>query len=346
MGFNTAVADAVQPILLDKSCDWMKTPNEKLPSNLEAYLRYCEKVSGLSACIYDLDFFSVEIANLALSAEARSHESPFCLLVKRLPGTHDRCVADELKAARDCLHQPEPRVHTCYAGLSELKIPLRKGRRHVGTLCLGQSFVDTPEHRRRIKQIATRHGGNISTLMTAAVKQSIGSDKELTQWALLAGLLRHFVERHAELELPIAGGPKPHIVAPPVSSVDPTTIPNFFLDRLSRISPALQPVLASVRVSYWRKESETFYAAPLGLSRRGLNNMILKEIDITFRDLIKRARMAAAAYLLKRLRCNVTQTSFAVGYESPAAFSRAFKSVMYLSPSHFSHGQTSTYDMF
>lgn len=69
-----------------------------------------------------------------------------------------------------------------------------------------------------------------------------------------------------------------------------------------------------------------------GLSVRTLARRFRDEAHTSFRDYVQRARMMRATELLAEEGARVTDAALAVGFESPAAFSRAFEAFLGESP--------------
>lgn len=76
-------------------------------------------------------------------------------------------------------------------------------------------------------------------------------------------------------------------------------------------------------------------AAAVGMSERTLRRRFRNELGINWRDFITEVRMSEAMKLLSQTRASVTQTAYAVGFNSIGAFTVAFTSYTGTSPSTF-----------
>ncbi|MEZ4299939.1 MAG: AraC family transcriptional regulator [Polyangiaceae bacterium] len=65
-------------------------------------------------------------------------------------------------------------------------------------------------------------------------------------------------------------------------------------------------------------------ARAAALSERTLARRFHDEADTTFRDYLQRARLLRATELLAAPAARITEVALAVGFDSPAAFTRAF----------------------
>ena len=73
-------------------------------------------------------------------------------------------------------------------------------------------------------------------------------------------------------------------------------------------------------------------AAFLDISISTLNRKFQEYLYITPQTLLHQLKISRACELLESSMLNVSEISYRCGYESPAAFSRAFKSAKGLSP--------------
>lgn len=88
-------------------------------------------------------------------------------------------------------------------------------------------------------------------------------------------------------------------------------------------------------------------AAVAGMSERTLRRRFQNELGINWRDFIAEIRMNEAMKLLSQARASVTQTAYAVGFNSLGAFTVAFTSYAGITPSAFArrhfHSSNSSY---
>lgn len=94
--------------------------------------------------------------------------------------------------------------------------------------------------------------------------------------------------------------------------------------RSPELSRAMDFVIESLAESPTIEEA----ARRAGLSVRTLSRRFQDEAQTTFRELLQRARLLRATELLAEEGARVTDVALAVGFESPAAFTRAFEAFL------------------
>lgn len=101
----------------------------------------------------------------------------------------------------------------------------------------------------------------------------------------------------------------------------------------SRNQEAVIKAVKYIKKNYHDKEiSLQKVAAEVALSHYYFSHIFKDELKITFIDYLTKARMEAAAKLLKNRNLNVNQIAYAVGYQDPNYFSKVFKRVIKTSP--------------
>src|SRR5271157_3220132 len=74
-------------------------------------------------------------------------ENPFCSLVTRAPVGCDACLESEKRAQRGAGKKLVPQQVSCFAGLTDIAVPVVVNGRHVATLMSGQIFRRPPTER-------------------------------------------------------------------------------------------------------------------------------------------------------------------------------------------------------
>lgn len=74
-------------------------------------------------------------------------ENGFCALVARLPGGCEACLEIQVRAQRGASRRLVPQQVACFAGLTDVAVPVILAGRHVATLMSGQVFRREPTER-------------------------------------------------------------------------------------------------------------------------------------------------------------------------------------------------------
>lgn len=80
-------------------------------------------------------------------------------------------------------------------------------------------------------------------------------------------------------------------------------------------------------------------ASLLGVSARTLQRQ-LREENVTFREVLDQVRMERAFELIQDTTSSITEIAFALGYDDPTSFSRAFRRLMGCSPAQVKRSRT------
>lgn len=99
--------------------------------------------------------------------------------------------------------------------------------------------------------------------------------------------------------------------------------------------PRIHKLEALVRQSLSDNRRIDAFAADLGLSPRHLSRLCKAETGLSAQDFVETLKMHEACRLLVYTRMTAQQIAYALGYEDPSYFSRAFKRSLQLSPSEY-----------
>ena len=90
-----------------------------------------------------------------------------------------------------------------------------------------------------------------------------------------------------------------------------------------------------IRANYALPVNIESIASMLGIDRRYLSRIFLREMGETPKEFLVRVRLNRAAELLKTSACTVTETARSVGYDDVYNFSKIFKKKYGISPAYF-----------
>lgn len=90
-----------------------------------------------------------------------------------------------------------------------------------------------------------------------------------------------------------------------------------------------------IRANYALPVSIESIASMLGIDRRYLSRIFLRETGMTPKEYLVRIRLSRAADLLENSSCTVTETARSVGYDDVYNFSKIFKKKYGISPAYY-----------
>jgi len=109
----------------------------------------------------------------------------------------------------------------------------------------------------------------------------------------------------------------------------------LLLARVEQDAPAAERVKRWLVAQRWQtRPTMDAIARDLGMSARSLRRRLLEE-RVLFSELVDDARASHAKRMLADPRRSVQETAFALGFATPAAFSRAFKRWTGVAPSAY-----------
>lgn len=111
-------------------------------------------------------------------------------------------------------------------------------------------------------------------------------------------------------------------------------------DRLPAPFKSLAGLILHARESLAEGVDVPSLATQAGLSIATLNRLFRRHLRLSPGDFLQQLRISRACRLLQESPLNVTEISQACGYESPAAFARAFRQKMLVPPSAYRRQQS------
>ena len=243
----------------------------------------------------------------------RQSENPFCALVSGTPAGCAACLETqrciEKSAAADLVaHQ----VY-CFAGLTDIAVPVVIAGRHVGTLLSGQIFRREPTRRD-----------------FEAMMKKIGGFRDKA-WEKSA--------RTSYFQTPVVS---PDTLDAVIQLL--TVFAQHLSDDISRHMMAARPDLEPGVVSSAKKFVESHSQDPFTLeevlrhvhaSRFHFCKTFKKTMGITFTEYVARVRVEKAKGLLLNPALRVSEVAFTVGFGSIPQFNSVFKRLVGKSPTEF-----------
>jgi AraC-like DNA-binding protein len=239
-------------------------------------------------------------------------ENPFCSLVTRAPVGCDACLESEKRAQRGAGKKLVPQQVSCFAGLTDIAVPVVVNGRHVATLMSGQIFRRPPTERdfqMVVKMLKVEPNAEWEKKTRKAYFETpvIPPDRFQAMVHLLnvfAQYLADYASRHAISAS--ANEPKP-------------------------VSSAKRFVLARVEEPI----SLSLVAQHVNVSRFHFCKMFKKATGMTLTEYVARVRVEKAKTLLVDPSVRISEVVFAAGFGSIPRFNSVFKRCVGMPPTEY-----------
>lgn len=239
-------------------------------------------------------------------------ENPFCALIGRAPGACEACLATQADAQRRLGKKLSPQHLRCFAGLTDVAVPVVIGGQHVATLLAGQVHRQKPTRRQTsvaVKQLVEWGlKTDLHLVEEAYFHTAVVSDK---QFDAMVRLLTIFAKHLAEFATRCILGGRDNEPRAVVQAKD------FIRSRASR-RLSLAEAAAHVHVS-------AFYFC----------KMFKKATGMTFTEYVSRVRVEKAKNLLVNPTVRIGEIAFASGFQSIPHFNRVFRRYAGVSPTRY-----------
>lgn len=276
---------------------------------LQHYEKAFRKATGVSLKLLPPDE-KMRRANL------RQSENPFCALVSGTPAGCAACLETQRCIEKSTAAELVAQQVYCFAGLTDIAIPVMIAGRHVATLLSGQIFRREPT-RQDFERMLKKIGGF--------------RDRE---WEKLA--------RKSYFETPVV----------PPDTLDAviqllTVFAQHLSDDIGRHIMSARPELEPVVVSSAKKFVEARSQDPITLeqvlrhvhaSRFHFCKIFKKTTGITFTEYVARVRVEKAKALLMDPSLRVSEVVFSAGFGSIPQFNSVFKRFVGKSPTEYRSG--------
>lgn len=270
---------------------------------------------------YEKAFFKATRVSLKLlppdekmrRANLRQSENPFCAFVSGTPEGCKACLETQRRIEQASVRELVTQQTSCFAGLTDIAIPVVVAGRHVATLLSGQIFRREPT-RQDFELMVERIGGGPDKEWVKRAREAyfdtpvIPADSLQAVIELLNVFARHLSEditRHFVTTLP---------------DIEPDVVSSAkkFVESHSQEPITLDQVLQHVHAS-----------------RFHFCKVFKKTTGITFTEYVARVRAEMAKTLLKDPSLRVSEVVFAAGFGSIPQFNSVFKRIVGLSPTEY-----------
>jgi AraC-like DNA-binding protein len=242
----------------------------------------------------------------------RQQENPFCRIMATNASTCAACLRVQRELQRRLHHKLSPHQVCCFAGMTDLAVPVVVGGEHVATLLGGQVFPQKPRRQqfdRVVRQM--REGGmrnGVKRLERAYFKTPVVSQKKIEAATRLLSVLATQLADFANRCLLIAQHSEPLSVA---------EARNFI-----RLHAAEQLTLHRI-------------AEHVHVSAHYLCRIFKRSTGMTLTEFLARVRVENAKKLLCNRRLRITNVAESAGFYSISQFNRVFRRYTKKSPTAF-----------
>jgi YesN/AraC family two-component response regulator len=217
----------------------------------------------------------------------------------------DKCKSQLSEDIKKAIKGKETGIHNCFLGTKRIIIPVKINKKVYGIAISSQLRIkDTKPADKKISAEAEKK-----------IKGLISMDKN--KFNALSVFLSSFIgfifiSRFEKIAFLESRRSKSHLQEATNKAID------YIKDNYYRPNLSLSEVSEAVNLS-------PYY----------FSHQFKKEHKTTFIDFLTQVRLEASLELLKDLRLNIAQVSFAVGYQDPNYFSKVFKKYMEISPAEY-----------
>jgi len=256
-----------------------------------------------------IDFINANGESLKLSQ--MKHFSPYCAMLRNTSSGFDACQECDQDHARHANFKHEKVIYKCYAGLTELVVPLHSNSgNYIGCMTSGQFHIedDKPMSYEFISKIAVAHKLN-PNIMCKLYRQtktlSLLQIEGIIEYLNTIGQI--IIETHNKL---------------------------LFMELID--VPAKIPLIKRfVKENYMKKLTIAETAKKFFLSPGYFSHFFKKEAGISFMCFVNMYRISQAEEILKKTQRNISEIAFLTGFCSLSQFNRTFKDIKGVSPRVF-----------
>lgn len=263
----------------------------------------------------DATGFSLKLvhADPAVVPPARAGtENPFCAIMATTPACCAACLAVQRELQRRLAHKLAPHQVCCFAGMTDLAVPIVVGGEHLATLVGGQVFQQKPTRRQFDRLVRQLHAWGMRNrakeLERAYFKTPVVSPKKTKAAMRLLSILATQLAEFANRCILIARHSEP------LSVTDAKT----FIHSRAGEQLSLHRVAEHVHVS-----------------ERHLCKIFKESTGMTITEFLARVRVENAKKLLCDRRLRITDIAERAGFNSISQFNRVFRRYTRTSPTAY-----------
>jgi AraC-like DNA-binding protein len=242
----------------------------------------------------------------------RPHENPFCRIMATHASTCAACLRVQRELQRRLRHKLSPHQVCCFAGMTDLAVPVVVGGEHVATLLGGQVFQQKPRRQQFDRVVRQMHKwgmrNGVKKLERAYFKTPVVSQKKIKAATRLLSMLATQLADFANRCLLTAQHSEPLSVAEARNFIRGHAAEQLTLHRI---------------------------AEHVHVSERYLCKIFKRSTGMTLTEFLARVRVENAKKLLCNRRLRITDVAESAGFSSISQFNRVFRRYTRKSPTAF-----------
>lgn len=244
--------------------------------------------------------------------EVGLEENAFCHLVAGSPAGCDACHHGQVRALEGAAHRRAPYQMTCFAGLTDVAVPIMVGETHLATMLSGQ-VLRREATERDFAMIARMVGKEKDEKWRKEARQAYFATPVVTTERMQAivqmlGLFADYVGEYATHQAIARGPAEPAAV---------TKAKDFIEARLA------EPISLGQVVQH------------VGVSRFYFCKLFKKATGMTLTEHVARMRLEKAKTLLVNPAVRISEAAYAAGFGSIPQFNSVFRRYAGASPTEY-----------
>ncbi|MCX6984918.1 MAG: PocR ligand-binding domain-containing protein [Lentisphaerae bacterium] len=253
-----------------------------------------------------VDFINADGESLKLSK--MKHFNPYCALIRSSKSGFDACQKCDKTNARSASLSHNESVYKCYAGLTEIVVPLfdHVGN-YVGCMTSGQFHLKGESHvcKEAVAEIASSYKLDPVLLYELYRKTKVLSPSQIEGMIkYLKSIGRLIEEAHNKL-----------LFLESIDAPDKVALVKQFVEE-----------------NYIRKLTVPKMSKRISMSPGHFSRFIKKELGVSFMCFVNMYRISKAEEMLELTKRNISEIAFLSGFGSISQFNRMFKNIKGISP--------------
>lgn len=283
------------------------------PTYLFGALNALARLSKTQICLYDnTGWMGMEASSIPDSRVAlHRHCCTYCAYIRTLPGGREMCInEDVIRGQAVAFHCEKPQIHTCYAGVTEVIVPVIWQKKLLGTVFCGQCRLDSATDETGIfAHIShlTRHFDEWLAAYRTLPKVEQTTLKDAGE--LIQAIFLHYIYEFAMC----GAGEEMLLAEPSYAKRARAYISEHFHEAISPKDIAL-----------------ALHVTPAHLAR-----VFKAEMGISLSNCLSQARLAKALEYLSFERMSIHNIAINLGFSDQNYFSRWFKQLIGESPTDY-----------